>query len=507
MDCNFEAREFCLKECIFNEEFDLQADNEFRLADYYSPIKRVLNLKIEPAVTNKNITGNMVNIEGIVGVKLIYLSDTDELCCYESSFIFTKNIECSEELSGTKIKAFVSAEKVNVKISGERKFEIYGPLTLSVRIIRLKKQKFISPEKLKNCELKCENMKMNERVVFGEKNIIIDEEIELAESYPEVERIINYEGSVLPDECKIMNGKVMLKGALSVKITYLSKEGLKACHVEQKLPYSQVCDLDGIDDKYICNTEEMLVFLEVKSRNGGYEEGRTLTVNAKICVSAEAQLSKDECIICDMYSTEKEIELVSEDICEAALVEKTKETFTAKKSLKFSEGSVGSVISLSASHCQNGVKVGDGSASIYGTVYVKILLCDTSSQPQYAERAIDFEYKYSSDNITDNSEVKAELQLSDLSYIIVDDCTIEVSCLLALTLSIYNKISRRIVTGAIVSDLYKKSDDSAIYVCFNECESDLWSLAKKFKSSVSEITAINKLENDKVKGVIVIPSK
>ena len=507
MDCNFETREFCIKECILNEEFDLQADNEFRLADYYSPIKRVLNLKIEPAVTSKNITGNMVNIEGIAGVKLVYLSDNDELCCYEGSFIFTKNIECGDELIGTKIKTTVTAEKVSVKVSGERKFELCGALTLSVKIIKLKKQKYISHEKIKDCELKCDSMKMNERIVFGEKSIIIDEEIELAESYPEVERIINYEGTVLPDECKIMNGKVMLKGMLSLKIAYLSGEQLKACHVEQKIPYSQVCDLEGVDDKYICSTEEQLVFLEVKCRNGGYEEGRTLTVNAKICISAEASLCKDECIITDMYSTDRETELSCEDINEAVLIEKTKESFITKKTLRFSEGTVGSVLNLSAATCQNGVKVSDGVASIYGTVYVKILLCDTSSQPQYVERAIDFEYKYSSDNITENSEVIAALRLSNLSYIIIDDCTIEVSCELAVTLSVFNKASRRIVTGVMLKDSTDKCDDTAIYVCFNECESDLWSLAKRYKSSVSQISLVNKLENDRASGVIVIPSK
>ncbi len=509
MESNFNCREFSVKEGILKSNFEVAADSEFSLADYCPPIKKVLCYKISPAISSKNVTGNMVNFDGVAGVSVVYLDDEDNLCSYENSFVFSKNIECEEELKASKIKCSVSAEKITLRVVSERKIQLRGDFELEVNIEKISKKKFLCCDSLRDCEVKSCKIPVKENIIYGDKSIIIEDDIELSDSHAEIDRILNCTGKIIPDMSKIMNGKVMVKGSLEVKICYLSTEGMRAYNIIEKIPYSQVIELEGVSEDYTVATEEQLVFLEVKCRKGGYEEQRTLIVNAKICVTAEASLDKTEEVILDMFSTCSEIALEVDGIRSKQLADKVNESFSVKKSLEFSEGTVGSILNLSADVATNGIKNNDDSITVYGTAYIKLLLCDTSGIPQYFERTVDFEYKYPISRQLINPYVETKIALSNLSYIITSDASLDIMCELCVQLSIYEITDRQIVSGATIVDSAMCDDGCSIYVCYTDKETDIWDLAKKYKSSVREISAINRIEGniEKVSGVLVIPSK
>ncbi len=509
MESNFNCREFSVKESIIKNSFEVAADSEFSLADYCPPIKKVLCYKISPAISSKNVTGNMVNFDGVAGVSVVYLDDDDNLCSYENSFIFSKNIECEEELKASKIKGSVSAEKITLRVVSERKIELRGSFELEVTIEKISKKKFLCSDSLRDCEVKSCKIPVKEHIIFADKSIIIEDDIELSDSHAEIDRILSCTGKIIPDSSKIMNGKVMVKGSLEVNTCYLSTEGMRSYNIKEKIPYSQVIELEGVSEEYTVITDEQLVFLEVKCRKGGYEEQRTLIVNAKICVTAEASLDKDEEVILDMFSTCSDLSLEVDGIRSKQLVDKVNESFSVKKSLEFSEGTVGSILDLSADVATNGIKYNDDSIIVYGTAYIKLLLCDISGIPQSFERTVDFEYKYPISKQPINPFAEAKITLSNLSYIITSDASLDVMCELCVQLSIYEITDIQIVSGASVIDTAVSDDGCAIYVCYSNKETDIWDLAKRYKSSVKEISAINRIEAniEKISGVLVIPSK
>lgn len=509
MESNYNCREFSVKECIFENVYEVTADSEFSLADYCPPIKKVLCYKIMPAISSKNISGNMINFDGVAGLSVVYLDDDDNLCSYENSFVFSKNIECDEELKNSKIKYSVSSEKVTLRVVSERRIELRGAFTLSVTVEKICKKKFLSIDSLRECEVKSCKIPVKERITFADKSIIIEDDIELSDSHAEIDKILNCSGKIFPDSSKIMNGKVMVKGSLEVCVTYLSGESKRTYNIKERIPYSQVIDLEGVDETYSIKTEEQLVFLDVKCRKGGYEDQRTLVVNAKICVTVEASLKKEETVILDMYSTVCDLSLETEGIRTKQLVDRVSESFSVKKSLEFSEGTVGTVVDVSGEAKANGVKNNEDSLVVYGTAYIRILLLDQAGTPQYFERTVDFEYKYPLSGKLQNPLSDAKISLSNLNYIITSDTSVDVMCELMVNLSIYEMNDIQIISGATEIDTGKSDDGCAVYVCFTDKETDIWDLAKKYKSSVREITAINRIEgnSDKISGVLVIPAK
>ena len=510
MESVLKTQNICTKDCLLKCEKEIQIENEFVLPDYCPPIKKVLTYKIEPAISSKNTSGNILNLDGVSGFKLIYIDDRDTLNSFEGAFVFSKNIECDFELDNTKISIESIYEKISYRVLSERKIELKGPIYLKIYIYNVKKQRCICSECSEDFEMLTSSMTLKDSVLFAEKNLIIEEEISLSDSHSKIGKIINYSGKILADECKVMNGKVMLKGFLLVSVTYLSAENFTAHHFEQKIPYSQVCDVDGINDVYKCKTDEKLVFLEVKCRNAGYEESHTMLINAKICVNVEAYNDITTDVVLDIYSTEHSVEVVSEPVRTEQLIDTINDSFTAKKVLEFSGGSIGSVIDIRSDVQMNGIKLIDNCISVYGIAYIKMIICDVNGNPEFCERAIDFEYKCKVDYNNENNEYNATLELSNISYVITSDCCIEIRCDIDICLEIYEIREANIITEVSVreEDLEPKNDCSVIISYVNE-ETDLWSIAKKYRSSVSEISALNGIEKNvkTVSGPIVIPVK
>ncbi len=509
MDCSLKKQSICMKEELLSGEYEINVENEFTLPDYYSSMKRVINCKTEPSITSKGVSGNILSVDGITGVKLIYLDNDEQLCCFESGFVFNKNIDIDFESDRLKIRTKIVDYKFETELKGERRFVIKGTITAKINVSKFSNIDCLCGENNPDFEIFKKKCTISESVLMAEKNIILEDEIELSDSHATISRIINYYGKIYPDECKIMNGKIMLKGILVIHITYMSDNSYNASHYEQKIPYSQVCDIDNIDDRYCCKTEEELVFLEVKSRNSGYDESRAMTVNAKICVNVEAELCDEKEIVLDIFSIKKEVKPEFASIENLTLLDRVKDNFSVKKNLEFSEGTFGSVVDTWSSVKIGGVKCSNETATAFGIIYIKLIVCTQDNTFEFFERAIDFEYRYNSSINLNDSVCEIKLDADNPSYIITSNCNLDVVCDIRVTLDIYKKQYIKIATDTLIEGENTIERGCAVNVCYFDSATDLWSIAKKYKSRISDLIEINSLDKEEttVKGMILIPIK
>ena len=509
MESNIKTVELCTEKCIFEKEVEVFLESEFALPEYYSPIKRTLHCRFEPAVSSKNLTGSTINIDGVASIKLIYCDDMNEPCCFESGLVFNKNLDTGFDIEKCSIKADVVDCKTNYSVKSDRKFEIKASVTLKICVSQLTKSKCLSGVADKSFEQKCYSVPVKEDVKFAEKNIIIDDELELSESHAKIGRILNYDGIILPDECKLMNGKVMIKGNLVLNITYLSADGCIPCRLQHKTPYSQVCDVDGINDEFTCNCSEKLVYVEVKCRNSGNDQSRSISINAKLCVELEAYLQKENTLISDIYSLHNKIEISSNTMNIKCLKDRLSEVFTVKKTLEFSEGSIGSVTDIWSKVKITGVSKKENYVLIFGIAYIKMIICDVNGNAEFIERAIDFEYKYNATYTLNSCVAEAKAFFSNMSYIVVSENAIEVTCNLSMNINIFEIREVNVVSDmTVLEGNTEDCIDCSMYVCYLEAETDLWELAKSHRSSLKRIREINGLDEaqNTISGSILIPT-
>ena len=500
-----------VKECLLNEDGEIPIEWEFILPDYCQPVKKVLSYIIEPNITSKNITGNTLKIDGISSFKLIYLDEDDCISSYISTFTFSKNYECNFDFDDNKlVELSAVADSFNCRITSARRMELKGIIKVNLIVYSSRKISYVTDDNCDYLETLCCKSKVNSNIIFKEKNIIIDDEISLSDSHEPIGKILTYKSEIITDECKIMTGKVMLRGTLIINVTYLSSNDYRPCHFEQKIPYSQVCDIEGINEDFKLVTNEKVVFLEVKCRSGGYEDGKTMLVNSKINIVIEAYNKKEINTVIDAYSKIGNADIKCQNIDLENILDSVRDSFIAKKNLAFSEGDLNSIIDIESNARVNNIKKSKDEVIVYGTVTVRIIFNDASGHVDSCERMIDFEYKYKLQQEVDNLKYKSRIMLTNLSYIITSDSNIEIVCEMNIILDLFEISKICIITDALISNEgIEQSTDSAIYVCFAEDDSDLWTIAKEYKSSLNEIRQLNSLDEDctKVSGAVVIPVK
>lgn len=507
MESNLKNIDVCTSKCLFLKEVELPIDTDFTLPDYYSAINSILCCKTEPAVSSKSYTGNTAKIDGVIGVKLLYKDDSGELCSFESGSVFTKNIDTGILLENKIIKACITDNSLNFSVKNERKFCVKGTVTITISIYEIIKNKCLCNSENDDFQIKTTDLPVKKSILYAEKNIIIEDDLSLSDSHAKIGKIVNYIGTIIPDECKIMNGKVMIKGTLCVNITYLSSRDAKACHIQHKIPYSQICDIEKLEESYTCVSDENLIFLEVRCRNSGNDESHTFTINAKINIELEAYLLENQSVITDIYSTKYDTCLKDNMVESNRLIDSVTEVFSAKKSLEFTDGCIGSVTDIWSDVKITGKSIKDNCITVFGIAYIKLLICNKNSEAEYLERAIDFEYKYNYPVSLENCDIDIKLYLSNLSYIIVSETCIEVLCDMTVKINIYENTKYSVISEIEISaDKKMKQSNSSLYICYLEKERDLWELAKEHRSSVKEIIELNSLDEnqEKVCGAILI---
>ncbi len=509
MECNLKKQSVCVRENRLNQAVKVDFENEFILPDYCPPIKKVLNCKIEPEVSSKSITSESIGIDGIASVRILYVDEYDELYTFDNAFAFNKSVSVSCTAEKYIIKLSIADIKSICEVKAPRKIIVKGDFDTNISFTELLQKEFVCADQAEGLEALGDRCLMEESVLLAEKNVIIDEEIELSDSHPKIARIINYYGKINPEESKIMSGKIMLRGTLTVHTSYLAAETGEAVHIEQKIPYSQVCDMDGLDDGYTAKTSERLIFLEVKCRTNGYDDGRTLTVNAKLCINTEAVKTVECSAMVDAYSTLSDIKIEEGVFEKIKYFETVNSVFSAKKGLEFSEGSIGSVIDICPLAKITGLRCNNSTLSVFGIAYIRLILCTLEGIYEFYEKAIDFEYKCDLKNSYSVYSIEAIADIIKCNYIITSDSGLDIICELAVKAEICEK---EVLTLIGNIETLKNEDivhECSVNLCYYSSTVKIWNIAKEHKCSLSDIYDINGIDRGvkEAEGMLLIPVK
>ena len=141
-------------------------------------------------------------------------------------------------------------------------------------------------------------------------------------------------------------GKVMVKGTVKIYVLYQTSEGTRPQSFAEDFPFSQMVDVDGINDNCKCDSEVKVVFCELTPRPSADEEIRSFSVALKLAVSVKAYCDEEIPAVIDAYSTGGGCSFVKDKFTFKKIRESFSENFVAKKNLEFTDGAIGSVIDM-----------------------------------------------------------------------------------------------------------------------------------------------------------------
>jgi hypothetical protein len=337
MDLKTTKEPVFLSEVVYDGQVEQGVEFDYVLPDYYPDIFKVLKCALTPCVISYSISGNQLYCDGVVYIKVLYLSrDSNLVNCIEQRYTYSKTIDLTKdkvgEIIGDNAVVHLSpkTDYCNCRAISGRRIDVRGAVSCKVKVTSTRETQMIIGAAGMGVETRKTALNYCGEKLIASRQFVIREDIETGVGGNGISNIIHHDASVSVTDYKIVANKVVIKGEALIKALYLKKstapiasdnmdeefdEGGKAGLpapteeaevMEAVVPISQIIDLNGVNENHICfvNLSVMDCNLEVKSCENG--ENRIFSCDLTLNCTITAHLEKEVMPLIDMYSVDFE---------------------------------------------------------------------------------------------------------------------------------------------------------------------------------------------------------
>ncbi len=512
MDLKILKQDICTNCEVYSTAAEYSIDTEITLPDYCQKISRILKCSAVPQLLSKNIAGNTFSVEGNVCIRLMYVSEGGELASAEHIIPFSKAFESEKELSGCYAECRLKQEYLNCRVAAENRVELHGAIGINLKLLKRNNNCVVSDVSGGGVMLNIGSVPATTPIGKTEKYMNIEELLELSLGQPSVTSVLRYEATAVNTDCKIISGKIAVKGELKVFILYCSDASGTPQSFKTSVPYSQIIEMGSLGEDCECSCETSVACIEVKPRTSITGEVRSFALSGKLCFAAEASCNNDIPVVYDAFSTKYDANINKQDIRFEKIMKSMNTSAVFRKKLELSAISVGNIIDMWCEPEVLSCSFQNGNLSISGNMKLNTLAFDSDNQPIYFERDADYDYTCAiSEELPDNIKCSVKVTGVKLSYTIVNNAYIEITAELSFHIVLLKSYTIETVENISLDEATpkSKSGDAALIIYYADKGEKVWDIARKYNSSPTEISEINSIEApmlDKSK-TLLIPVK
>lgn len=501
-------------EVVYDGISEQSVELDYILPDYFPDIFKMMKCQILPQIVSSSISGDKVYYDLIVLIKILYCSsDNNGVHSVEQKLNYSKTIDLGKSHENPILCLTTKVDYVNARAVNQRRLDMRGAVSTKVKVTAMQNQEIISDAYGMNIELKKKPLCCPSKKINTTKRINITEEFDLGGSKPSVINIIRSDGIVISGDKKIIPNKAITKGEVQINLLYSCKkddtDSLEA--MQFILPFSQIIDLDGIDDRFDCIIDTSVIGCEIISKENADGESKLLTAEVSLLISCTAVKNSTIDMVIDAYSTVYPCDYTVNHARIEKCSRHVSENHMSKAILEYSDGTIdciydawGSVKNISAR-----VKPIQGIITVMGNICYTVMARNNSSMPVLLETEQAFETDIPIETLTDNTTFEPMVTVINCSYNLASTNSVEVKAELRISGTVIDTESCNVITEINVDETKIKNPDGgyALKLYFADGGEDIWEIAKKYSTSVEAIIDENDLAEEIVtgRGMILIP--
>lgn len=497
----FNSNKDCISVCetAFQASAEHPIDCDVTLPEYMPDIVRILRCSATPGVQSHQINGDRITAECECLVKVLYICEEGKIRCFDQTLHFSKQIELKSADTVTDICIGAKTDYVNYRVSGQRKFQVHGAVTIFGKANGKKQYDFISDVNGGGITARCECDEICDLVSVTEKTFAISETVETGTLSEPIGAIISHCAVAVIDELKIISNKLFLKGEMTVRTAFTGQESCQVQTLENTVTINQIIESPDITEN--CDVDALLsvMSLEVRSRFDSAGDKNLLDISATLGFSACAYCSRQVTSVKDAYSIKYESQLKKSIIYSPVLEEKIDDTFLCRGTADLSTTGMTKVLSFICHNTTSSFAVLEDGIAIRGEVTADIIYEDASGEISFAQRQIPFEYKRPLQSGGDTLTCKPHCSATASSYVISENNKLDVRIEIHVHGFVFSEKEKSVVTEISVDKSKAKAIKTAsLTVYFAECDESLWSIAEKYNTTIDAIMRENHLTGNTV---------
>ena len=500
MECNVLRKSILANETIYDGAGEQPIDVDLTLPDFCADIGRILKCRATPRITSRLLRGDGLTVEGVTQIVVLYSdSKGNEVSCYEHELPFAAVYKLSDVSDNAKAEVTAVTEYVNCRAISQRKLDIHGAFSLTVKITAPKETDIVSSISGAGVMVRCSSTQVSSLVAAAQSSFTVSDSAEVGSENASIGSVIRNDAEIRVTECRAIANKLVVKGTAELMLVYCGESGEGVQHMNYSFDFNEFIDVSGIDEECVWDIDAKCVGVDIGLRTDQNGEYRRMNVDIHCFANVRAYRNTEAQIVCDAYSVDYEIEserrqLKLERFCgnitDSISVDQVLDTGAVMFSrIDDVKCEVRDCVMLSKG----------GRAAVSGSVTVCLLGRDNEGKCAYAEKLLDFDCDTPLPCEVTAPRFEQRVKVNGCTYILNGAGKPEVRINLAICAALYDEISVSQITAVTADESRPKTDDGeSLVMYYAQTGEELWDIARAHNSSVERIIIDNELESENI---------
>lgn len=500
MDFNTQKECISLSDSGYRGRSEHAIDMDITLPEYLPDIVRILRCSCVPGVRSHQVNGDRITAECTCLVRVLYMNEQGKIYCFEQNVQFAKQIEIKADDNTRDYFVGAKADYMNYRVSGQRRFELHGAVTVFAKCCGKKKCEIVTNATGDGITLKSEKAEICNLATVVEKMFTVTETCDAGALSEPMGAVISSSASSVIRELKIVSNKLFLKGELIVHTAFTGAESQEVQTLENVININQIIEATEISETSRIDAHLTVCDLEIKPRFDLSGNKNLLDISA--CVNFSGYGYENALLNCvkDAYSVKYETDIKKSVIYTATIQDEIDDTFLCRGVADLSTTGVSKVLSFMCTDLSSGFSVFEKNYSVTGEVVTEIIYEDIKGEICFAQRNIPYEYSKSAPEADGILTCTPHCQISARSFVINGDGQLDVRIEIDVRGFIFCEKESLVTTELLLNkDKVKNTDTASLTVYFADTGEALWDIAEKYNTTVDKILRENKMTETCVK--------
>lgn len=445
-------------------------------------------------LTDKQVQEGGVTLSGHVNVTVLYRPEEGQsLCRMEVKLPFTAR-EDGAEIGGQDRCIVRSAlRQIEARALNPRKLLLRAELCFRIRAYRPRSGELT--QRIDGCDQDAVQQLIVEETPYyttciKEKNFILEDEVRLSAGSSGAAEVLSVQAEADSREAKVIGSKLIFKGDLALQIRY--QVGGELFSMRCPLAFSQIVEVSGIGEDADCQVELCVAAIDYTPLG---EDGRSLSVTAKLLAQAEVSEQRDVTLLQDAYSTRGDLSAEQAPVRLPKLKEQSVHTQSVREIVP-TDAPVNGVIDAGLTVCSVAQAREDSQLVLTAQLRLTALYRDEQGEYHRLEQIVNVCDRV---DATQSCVCRCRCRCPDEVYAVPAAGGIEVRANLEFGCQIIEERAMPAVTAVKPCTPAAQSDAeprASVVLCMTQPGERLWDVAKAYSTTAQRILQANLLESD-----------
>lgn len=445
-------------------------------------------------IYKKEILDGKVRIDGCINTYIMYLSDTEEESAVRglnTNLDFTQMIDMEKVTNSMTLDANIVLKSLDCKVLNGRKIHIKAMLEVEAKVYSNETVEYVKDiQNLKDVQLLNSDLEINSLVGTGSTKLYAKDTFNIDQIDNLVE-VMKTDLKIINKDTKFSYNKVLIKAELETKILYLTEDN-RISMAEGKIPIMGFIDLPNISEEHTCDVKYEIKNLIVKPNN---VDEHSIYIETEIEIYCRAYENKKLKIIQDLYSPTVDLSFSQKKVKVIGQKESRTQVCNIREKERLPEIGPRKIYDVEVYPIINKQNILNDRILYEGEVELNFIYAEgTNGRIETKQISIPFNFSMDFEGIKQEMNVDTIVEITMQDFVVMPDESIDIKVDLTFT-AISSKDGNLSIIDEVQEEECRNICKYSMIIYFAKPGDTLWKIAKKFGSTVEDISRVNGIED------------